>query len=372
MTEKSKYPATILAVDDTNANLTLLANLLKEYGHRVRLAPSGKLALNAVQTSPPDLILLDINMPEMDGYEVCERLKADERWRDIPVIFLSALSETMDKVKAFNLGGVDYINKPFQVEELTARVDTHLNLRRLQIELQKHNHHLEDLVKEKIAEISESQLSTIFALAKLAEARDDTTGQHIERTRTFCMVLARKMQSVPRYASIINHVFVENIFHASPLHDIGKVGISDSVLLKPGKLDAAEFEKMKTHTLIGSNTLTMAKGKYPRNAFLNMGIEIARSHHEKWDGTGYPDGLTGENIPLSARVMAVADVYDALRSVRPYKPTMSHEKACEIIIQGSGSHFDPSVIEAFKALESEFAEIRVKMDDAVVENAKTA
>jgi len=356
-------PADILAVDDTVANVLLLAKMLKERGHRVRVAPSGKLALNAVQVQPPDLILLDINMPEMNGYEVCQQLKANERWRDIPVLFISALNETMDKVKAFSVGGVDYINKPFQFEEVEARVETHLQLRRLQVELMRHNQHLEELVKKKVAEISNSQLTTIFALAKLAEARDDNTGNHIEHTRIYCKALAQELQKYPRFQSIVNDTFVENIYYASPLHDIGKVGIPDNILLKPGKLTQDEFEKMKAHTVVGANTLNIVHNQYPKNTFLNMGIAITRSHHEKWDGNGYPDNLSGEDIPLAARIMAVADVYDALRSKRPYKPAFTHEKSCEIILGESGRHFDPAIIDAFKALEGQFLEISKKIDD---------
>jgi putative two-component system response regulator len=355
--------ATIMAVDDTPANLKLLQEMLQAKGYRVLAFPRGMQALKAAARNPPDLILLDINMPEMNGFEVCERLKADEALKEIPVLFISALTDTIDKVRAFSIGGVDYVTKPFQFEELHARVETHLRLRRLQVELRMHNLHLEDLVKEKVREISDSQLSTIIALSKLAESRDDETGQHIERTRTFCKVLAEKLRENPRYKDSISDAFVENIYEASPLHDIGKVGIPDSILLKPDKLTPEEFEIMKTHTVIGARTLQSVRGKYPKNAFLNMGIAVAHFHHERWDGGGYPDGLAGEDIPLSARIMALADVYDALRSQRPYKAAFSHEKSFGMILEGAGSHFDPAIIDAFKAVGSEFAEIRRQMDD---------
>ena len=351
----------ILAVDDIPANLTLLQEMLQAKGYRVLTSPNGKTALIAAAKSRPALILLDINMPEMNGFEVCERLKADEALKEIPVLFISALSETADKIKAFSVGGVDYVTKPFQFEEVHARVKTHLRLQSLQLELKKHNLHLEELVTEKVREISNSQLATIHAVSKLAESRDDDTGHHIERTQTFSNILAEKMQENPRYAGCINVTFVENIYNASPLHDIGKVGISDNILLKPGKLTPEEFEVMKTHAMIGANTLIATRNKYPKNAFVNMGIAIARSHHEKWDSSGYPDGLVGEDIPLSARIMAVSDVYDALRSKRPYKPAFTHEKSCEIIMEGTGRHFDPAVIHAFTAVEAEFADIRERM-----------
>ena len=354
----------ILVVDDVPANLTLLAGMLKENGYRVRPVPSGKLALKAVENEQPDLILLDITMPEMDGFEVCRRLKQDMRYQDIPIIFISALTETLDKVKAFGSGGVDYVTKPFQFDEVEARVETHLRLRRLQLELEKHNFHLEDLVKEKVAEISDSQMATIIAVAKLAEYRDDETGYHIERTRIFCKVLAEKMRENLRYTDSINDAFIENIYHAATLHDIGKVGIPDNILLKPGKLTPEEFEVIKTHTVIGARTLQASRSKYPRNAFVNMGIAIAHSHHERWDGNGYPDGLVGEDIPLSARIMALADVYDALRSKRPYKEAFSHDKSCGIILEAAGRDFDPMVIDAFKAVTSEFADFRKRMDNS--------
>ncbi|HBF34893.1 TPA: two-component system response regulator, partial [Candidatus Sumerlaeota bacterium] len=292
---------TVMVVDDTPANLKLLQEMLEGSGYRVQAFPCGKMALSAAAKKPPDLILLDINMPDMDGFEVCKRLKDDVILKDIPVLFISALDETVGKVKAFAAGGVDYVTKPFQYEEVYARVKAHLHLRKLRIKLEENNQRLEELVKEKVAEISDSQLSTIVALAKLAESRDDETGVHIERTRTFCKILAEKLREKPRYAESINDAFVETIFQASALHDIGKVGVPDCILLKPGRLTFEEFEIIRSHSLIGARTLQSARGKYSRNVFLNMGIAIARSHHEKWDGSGYPDGLIGEDIPLSAR-----------------------------------------------------------------------
>ncbi len=356
MEEQSMKP-TVMLVDDTPANLRLLQEILQNKGYRVLAFLGGRMALSAALRNPPDLLLLDITMPEMDGFEVCTRLKSEEKLKDIPVIFISALNDTANIVRAFACGGVDYVTKPFQCEEVYARVGTHLRLRRLQAELARHNLYLENLVQEKVAEISESQLTTILALAKLAETRDDDTGIHIERTKNFCRVLAETMRKDPGLADIIDDAFAENLFQASPLHDIGKVGIRDEILLKPGKLAPAEFEIMKTHTLIGANTLQAVRDKYPKSVFITMGLAIARSHHEKWDGSGYPDGLTGEAIPLSARIMAVADVYDALRAKRPYKQPFPHEESCEIIRKGSGGHFDPAVVRAFCAAADEFDRI---------------
>ncbi|MFZ4441288.1 MAG: HD-GYP domain-containing protein [Syntrophales bacterium] len=353
---------TIMVVDDTPANLKLLTEMLQTKGYLVLTFPRGAMALRAAAKKPPDLILLDIQMPEMDGFEVCKRLKANVALAEIPVIFISALTETEDKVKAFAVGGVDYVSKPFQFAEVNARVETHLHLHKMRLELLQHNLHLEDLVKEKVREISDSQLATIIALAKLAESRDDDTGQHIEHTRIYCKIMAEKLRGYSRDTDSIDAAFIEDIYHAASLHDIGKVGISDNILLKPGKLTPEEFEIIKTHTVIGANTLQTAHSRDPRNAFINMGMAIARSHHEKWDGSGYPDGLAGEEIPLTARIMAVADVYDALRSKRPYKPAFTHEKSCGIIKEGSGRHFDPALIEAFMTMKTEFAKIRAQMD----------
>ncbi len=353
--------ATLMVVDDIPENLKLIQDMLQGRGYRVNAFPSGRMALKAAAKNPPDLILLDINMPEMNGFEVCEHLKADATLKDIPVLFISALAEVSDKVKAFSAGGVDYVTKPFQFEEVTARVETHLHLRDMKRELEKYNLHLEELVSEQVKDISDSQLATLTAVSKLAEYRDDETGHHIERTRRFCRVIAEQLRRNPRYEQRISDDYVENIFHAAPLHDIGKVGIADSILLKPGKHTFEEFEIMKTHALIGANTLETVRSRYPKNAFVNMGITIARSHHEKWDGSGYPDGLAGEDIPLAGRIMALADVYDALRSERPYKAPFTHERSCEIILGGAGQHFDPTLIDVFKTVESEFAEIRQRM-----------
>lgn len=351
---------TIMIIDDTPANLKLLQEMLEQAGYRVVAFPRGSLALKAAAKHPPDLILLDIRMPEMDGFQVCSRLKKMDTLAQVPVIFISALSETQDKLKAFSLGGVDYITKPFQEQEVQARVATHIRLRALQQELERHNQKLEEMVQEKVREISESQLATIHALSELVESRDVETGGHIQRTRAYCRVLAMEMKRSSRFNGQMDKSFVENIYQAAPLHDIGKFGIPDSILLKPGKLSKKEFEEMKSHVIIGQKTLIKAREKYPGNTFLNMGIDIARSHHEKWDGSGYPDGLAGEDIPLSARIMALADVYDALRSARPYKKPFSHDDSVNIIKDGAGTHFDPDLVDIFLSIHKRFEAIRDK------------
>lgn len=342
--------ANILIVDDTVANLALLARMLKDCGYTVRPVPNGRLALQAAAIEKPDLILLDITMPEMDGYEVCEKLKQNPALSEVPVLFISALSQTSEKLRAFEVGGVDYITKPFNFEEVKARVETHLKLYRLQMDL-------EQQVEKQVREIVDLQMAMIFGLAKLAEARDSETGLHLERIQILCKVLADELHSQPAYSQHVTETYCDRIFHASPLHDIGKVGIPDNILLKPGRLTEEEFIIMRTHTLIGAQTLEEVRKRFANNEFINMGIRIARSHHEKWDGSGYPDGLAGEEIPLSARIMAIVDVYDAVRSKRVYKGAMSHQETSDLIRQGSGTHFDPGLVEVFNQLESRFNEV---------------
>lgn len=357
--------ASILIVDDNAANLRLLAGMLKEKNYVIRPVSSGALALQVAHKLPPDLILLDINMPGMNGFEVCKCLKSDEQLKEIPVIFISAMNETTDKVKAFSMGGVDYITKPFQFDEVIARVETHLHIRRLTQELEKHNSQLEEMVQQQVKEISDSQIATIIAMAKLSEYRDDDTGHHLDRIQIFCKLLAAGLSEKPGYNKTINQEYMKDIYLASSLHDIGKVGIRDSILLKPGKLTKDEFEEMKQHTIIGARALCAVSNSYPKNAFVNMGIAVALFHHEKWDGSGYPYGIAGKNIPTCARIMAVADVYDALRSRRVYKPAFSHEKSREIIISESGTRFDPMLVEIFLEKEAEFREIRDSMSGAI-------
>ena len=354
---------TILVVDDMRTNCQLLQTILERDGHRVSAATSGPEALELAQQTAPDLALLDVDMPGMDGYEVCERLQLQPATRGIPVVFISALAGVVDKVKAFAKGGVDYITKPFDVNEVRARVGTHLKIHRLTRQLERHNSDLESLVREKMQEISASQLAMIFALARLTESRDRETGRHIERIQVFCRLLAEKLAQERAYAAVIDRAFVENIFHASPMHDIGKVAIPDSILTKPGPLSEAEFAVITTHTTRGAETLRDVLARYPNNAMLRMGIDIANYHHERWDGSGYPEGIRGAQIPLAAQIMAVADVYDAVRSKRCYKPAYSHEYARDYIAANTGQHFAPDVGRAFLELAGRIGELRDQMEE---------
>jgi len=349
--------AAIMIVDDSRVNLHLLELMLSKQSYTVCPFRQGAAALQWAAQNPPDLILLDVIMPGMDGFELCARLKGDKRLKDIPVIFISAMNDLKTKVRAFGLGAVDYITKPFEMEELHTRVHTHLQIRSMQVRLTQHNRELERLVEQKVREISDSQLATILALAKLAESRDDETGNHLERVQMLCAVLAEHLSGTQAYRHQIDRTFISDIYHASPLHDIGKVGIPDRILLKPGRLDPDEFEIMKTHSVIGSDTLEAVRLKYRGNAFIDMGISIARWHHERWDGQGYPDGLAGDKIPLPARIMAVADVYDALRSERCYKKALPHAQALEIIASGRASQFSADIVDAFLSLGEQLRDI---------------
>jgi putative two-component system response regulator len=353
----------ILVVDDGPDNLRVLGELLRGEGYVARPYSDGAAALEAAAATPPDLILLDIMMPTMDGFEVCRRLKEDARLRDIPVIFLSAMDDVADKVRAFSVGAVDYVAKPFHFLEVRMRVENHLRLRRLQIELEARNRRLVDLVSEQVREISDSQMATIFALAKLAESRDGETGKHIERVQLYCKLLAATLAEQPSYVGRIEESFIENIFLASPLHDIGKVAIRDHILLKQGELTPDEFEEMKLHTTLGARTLEAVKKRYPHNEFLRLGIEIARCHHERWDGNGYPAGLAGAGIPLSARIMAVADSYDAARSRRCYKPALTHADCRRALASRGGTYLDPDVLCAFEDVQGLFEDVANALND---------
>ena len=368
--------ASIIAIDDTPAYLELLREMLNVQGYRVRCAPNGRLALQLAIIEQPDLFLVDVQMPEMDGYKFCETAKAMPELAEVPVIFISGLHETIDKVRAFAVGAVDYVTKPFQMDELRARLHTHLKIRSLNRILQEHNSNLQEVVQAQVKVIVESHVATIFALSKLAESRDDDTGNHIRRVQAYCKVLALKLTSSGKFNGVIDENYIENLFHTAPLHDIGKVGIPDAILLKPGRLTPEEFEIMKTHTNIGAATLEEVIRVYPDNLFVRMGAKIAKCHHERWDGSGYPDGLKGEAIPISARILAIADQYDALRNPRPYKPALDHRKTCEIIIEGDGRtmpiHFDPSVLQSFKELRGEFDSVFREFRDSAEPSSKSA
>ena len=356
---------TILVVDDTPDNLSLMRALLRG-DYQVQLANGGERALKLAALEPhPDLILLDIMMPGMDGYEVCQRLKSNPSTREIPVVFLTAKTEIEDEQKGLEMGAVDYITKPISPPIVLARVKNHLALKAHADFLRDKSDFLETEVTKRTREVVAIQDVTILAMASLAETRDSDTGNHIRRTQFYVKALALHLSKHPKYAVLLTVSYIDMLFKSAPLHDIGKVGIPDRILLKPGRFEPAEFEIMKTHTTLGRDAIEHAEKRLGmRVDFLSMAKEIALSHQEKWDGSGYPQGLAGEAIPLSARLMAVADVYDALISRRVYKEGMPHEKAVSIIEEGRGHHFDPGVTDAFVALQDEFRDIAARFADS--------
>jgi putative two-component system response regulator len=360
--------ATILVVDDTPDNITLLCSVLGDQ-YRNKVATSGIKALKIARADqPPDLILLDIMMPDMDGYEVCRQLKADPATRHIPIIFLTAKTEEGDETKGFELGAVDYITKPIVPSILMARVDTHIALQGARKFLEKQNVILEEQVEERTHRLVALQDAIIIAMASLAETRDNDTGNHIRRTQHFIRELALCLRERgARYAQYLDDSVVTTLFKTAPLHDIGKVGVPDAILLKPGRLTQEEFEVMKMHTVYGRDAIIAAEKTLDTpESFLKMAMDIAYSHHEKWDGTGYPQGIAGEAIPLSARLMAIADVYDALIARRIYKEPMPHSQAVTVIENGSGTHFDPEAVAAFSAIKDKFEAIAAQFaEDAV-------
>src|SRR5574343_491025 len=364
---------TILVVDDTPSNLTLMAAVL-EKTFRVELAPSGEAALQRLAVDPlPDLILLDIIMPHMDGYEVCRRLKGEPRTEGVPVIFLTANVSSDDEEKGFELGAVDYITKPIKQRVVLARIKTHLPLEVSADFLEDKADFLEHEVARRAQEIEAIQAVTIHAMASLAETRDNETGNHIRRTQLYVRALAEKLRSHPHFAAFLNEHTINLLFKSAPLHDIGKVGIPDHILLKPGRFTPEEFEVMKAHTTLGRDAIATAERRLGLDVeFLAYAKEIAYSHQEKWDGSGYPEGLAGDAIPISARIMAVADVYDALISRRPYKNPFSHDQSVQMILDGRGQHFDPDIVDAFMALQDEFFAISQRYLDSDEEIAAKA
>jgi putative two-component system response regulator len=354
----------VLIVDDTPENLTLMNGLLKDL-YKTKIANNGERALKIAATHPlPDLILLDIMMPGIDGYEVCRQLKADPLTAEIPVIFLTAKTQVEDEQMGFDVGCVDYITKPVSPPIVLARVKTHLLMKEVRDFLKDQNSFLESEVARRTKEVQVIQDVTIMAMASLAETRDNETGNHIRRTQRYVKVLAEALKEHGKYSAFLTDANIELLYKSAPLHDIGKVGIPDHILLKPGKLTPEEFEVMKTHTTLGRDAILAAEKLLDSpSSFLEVAREIAYGHQEKWDGSGYPQGLSGEQIPVPARLMAVADVYDALISARPYKKPFTHEAAVELISKGSNAHFDPDIVAAFMAHAEDFRAIAAELRD---------
>lgn len=335
----------ILIVDDTLPNLQLLTSVLKEEGYKVRPASSGALALQAISKKIPDLILLDIKMPDMNGYEVCEELKRNDNTKDIPIIFISALSDINDKIKAFNIGGVDYINKPFQFEEVKARVATHLKLQAYQRDMARQVSEAVEEIHVLNQEIIDTQRELIFTMGEICETRSQETGFHVKRVAEYCYLLATLYGCSEEDASMIKQ--------ASPMHDIGKVAIPDAILHKAGKLTIDEWEIIKTHTSLGHAMLSVS-----HRALLKVAATIAFEHHEKWDGTGYPNGLKEEEISVEGRITALADVFDALGSKRCYKEAWDLPDILNFFKKNRGTSFEPKLIDLFFQNLDKFLAIR--------------
>lgn len=363
----------ILIVDDEPPNQLILEDLL-ESKFTLHMASNGRQALDYLQPGRPvDLILMDVMMPEMDGFEACQQIKSTPSLQDIPVLFLTSLDSAVDEAHGLSLGAEDFIRKPFSPAVVLARVHNHIELAHARKLLRDHSAELELQVQQRtrallqeVQHVVEAQESTLSSLCALAELRDNETGNHIRRTQNYVRALATRLSQAPQFAAALSKETIALLFKSAPLHDIGKVAIPDAILLKPGKLTPEEWVTMKKHAQYGRDALVQAKNDQGHTAsFLHYAREIAYSHHEKWDGSGYPQGLSGEAIPLSARIMAVADVYDALISKRVYKPGMDHNQALQIILQGRGTHFDPNIIDLLADVTDELQVIAKDHSDEV-------
>jgi len=347
----------ILIVDDNKENLYILSTVInKNFTVKLFTAETIEEANNILKSNSIHLIILDIIMPSKSGVEYLKELKSSKDYSDIPVIMITAVEDSNIKFSCYEIGAVDYITKPFNQRELVLKLKNHLQLISMQNELVTYNKYLNELVSLKVKEVLNTRNVTIFALAKLAESRDPDTGKHLIRIMNYCKFIAEELASTSNKYKI-DTAFIDTIYHSSILHDIGKVGIPDNILLKPAKLTSSEFEIIKTHTLIGGKTLEEAELMLQFSDFLRMGKEVCYYHHERWDGKGYPFGLKGESIPLSGRIVALADVFDALMSKRIYKPSFAFEQAYDIIVTEEEGRFDPLILEIFKNKASEFYRI---------------
>lgn len=348
--------AKIMFVDDDMSNLILGKNMLKDH-YEVYPLPSSAKLFETLEHVVPDLILLDIEMPEMNGYETMRRLQTDERLAEIPVIFVTVRTDEGSELEGLSLGAIDYVFKPFSAPLLLKRIENHLLTALQKKNLALYNADLQGLVRQQTGHIIELQNSVLGTVADLVEFRDDVTGGHINRTREYLRLLIEALKREHVYREQVSAWDINLLLSSSQLHDVGKIAINDAILNKPGKLTPEEFTIMKTHVAIGLNIIEKIEQKTAEHAFLRHARTFIATHHEKWDGSGYPLGLRGEDIPLEGRLMAIADVYDALISKRPYKPPFGTPEAARIIIENSGTHFDPSLVQVFRRAIDDFARI---------------
>jgi putative two-component system response regulator len=361
----------VLVVDDLEQNVELLRRYLTTRGYEVLGALGGQEAIDMARAERPDVVLLDLVMPEVDGYRVCEALRGEQTTAHMPIIIVTGQAQEDTNVRALQLGADDVLTKPIDTVLLEARIRASVQRARLYQEnarqkrqLEAYASSLEEMVRQRTTQVLRTQQVTVFSLARLAESRDPETGEHLDRMRRYSRVLAETLAKRDEFKDVITEDYATQLYNSSPLHDIGKVGIPDEILLKPGKLSDEEFDIMKTHTLIGGRTLEEADDQTGEDSFLKMGRDIAYYHHEKWGGNGYPEGRSGRDIPLCARIVALGDIYDALTSKRPYKEPFTHEKSRGIILEGRGGHLDPQVVDAFIEAEDEFVRIREEHRDS--------
>ncbi len=361
----------VMVIDDSPDSVLLLTETLKG-SYQTKIATSAPAAIKTALRHPqPDVILLDVVMPGMDGFELCKSLKRMPDFHDTPIIFITGKIKPEEEAHGLAVGAVDYITKPISQPVVMARIATHLKLVKAQRSLKKHNDHLEELVEQRTQELAKVQDAIIAAMAALAETRDDETGNHIYRTQRYVKTLAQALKDHPRFQYELSDESIELLFKSAPLHDIGKVSVPDHILKKAGPLTEEEFEAVKLHTTKGGDAIRSVEARLGESSdFLRFSREIAYSHQERWDGSGYPDGLAGDEIPISARLMAVADVYDALISRRRYKAPFSHETAVAMMQQGRGTHFDPDVLDAFLSIQEEFRAIATQFADDSADNSK--
>lgn len=355
--KKGKLMAKIMIIGDKEVDLKFLKIILKNQGHEVFTDYCSEKATEQIEEIMPEVVIIDVESDPTNAFALCKKIRTDNKFHHIPVIFFCDTNDTDLTEAGFEVGAADYISKPIDENEVKNRIDHRIEVIKTHKKAQEKNSAFTKAMNEIIKTVRHPQMETILALANLAQSRDDNTGKHLERMQKYAYVLTKELQKNPKYKDIIDENFLAEVTAATPLHDIGKIGIPDKILLNPKKLPPEEFEVMKTHTLIGDETLDNVINTFGESSFIRRGKIIARSHHERPDGTGYPDGLKGDEIPLEASIMAIADVYDALRTKKPYKPAMSHEKAIEIFTQQKGTQFLADAVDAFLNVEKTFAYI---------------